>query len=446
MKLMSNIYKSASCVLAFLHEVNSPSDFSWDLSHSALCFECQQDFQMTNHLSCDLDQWKTVKDIMSRPFFKRRWVVQEMTLARDAMLIDKKALLRWRDLLQVWTDRIEGHLSIGEEMESMEIAQQMKFYVSRDKQLQHPEINPKQDVQLSAKTILELLVNFQALLCHDPRDIIFSLCVFDPVPFKQLDIVLDYNMSQEQVFLHFCIAMLKLGFFEILHYCGFLEESDRELPSWVPRWRFSNWSWTSFKMRRTGIPLPTRRASEEVKEITCQNAVSDQRTLRVRGFFLDIVVSEDMKPVASLTDDQLQQLYSESVMDEANVHKLFRQPDGNRGPHCPCKFFHDSSKMHQVQESENNIAYSPQYDSLLIKQFKSWKVLFRTDKGHVGLGSTKVRSGDRVAVIYGTSLPLVLREKKEKGQYTIVGDFCIPVPEYLSPKENGIGEEVFVLV
>jgi hypothetical protein len=51
--------------------------------------------------------------------------------------------------------------------------------------------------------------------------------------------------------------------------------------------------------------------------------------------------------------------------------------------------------------------------------------LFRTVEGMRGVGPSDTRAGDRVCVIYGTAVPFVVRECKEKGGYTLVGECYI---------------------
>jgi hypothetical protein len=46
---------------------------------------------------------------------------------------------------------------------------------------------------------------------------------------------------------------------------------------------------------------------------------------------------------------------------------------------------------------------------------------FVTQKGHLGLSSDRVMSGDRIAIIAGSQVPFVLREQ-EKGQFSVVSE------------------------
>lgn len=55
------------------------------------------------------------------------------------------------------------------------------------------------------------------------------------------------------------------------------------------------------------------------------------------------------------------------------------------------------------------------------------RALFTTDRGHVGTGAPGVRVGDRLALIAGVSVPMVLREKRGgSGDYVVVGPAFVP--------------------
>ncbi|KAK1830990.1 heterokaryon incompatibility protein-domain-containing protein [Podospora conica] len=55
------------------------------------------------------------------------------------------------------------------------------------------------------------------------------------------------------------------------------------------------------------------------------------------------------------------------------------------------------------------------------------RALFVTDRGHIGTGATDARVGDRLALIAGVSVPMVLREKhRGGGEYVVVGPAFVP--------------------
>lgn len=47
--------------------------------------------------------------------------------------------------------------------------------------------------------------------------------------------------------------------------------------------------------------------------------------------------------------------------------------------------------------------------------------LFITSRGHLGLGPAAMLPGDKVVVLFGAELPLVLRQDK-KGYYRVIGE------------------------
>lgn len=55
------------------------------------------------------------------------------------------------------------------------------------------------------------------------------------------------------------------------------------------------------------------------------------------------------------------------------------------------------------------------------------RALFTTDRGHIGTGAPGVRVGDRLALVAGVSVPMVLREKRGRGgEFVVVGPAFVP--------------------
>lgn len=92
-EMMAEIYGRANCVRIWLGD----SDLSSDL---AILFVKQQILQLQHfddlssspHSS---EKWRALLELMQRPWFSRRWVIQEVTLAKKAIIHCGKAKLAW---------------------------------------------------------------------------------------------------------------------------------------------------------------------------------------------------------------------------------------------------------------------------------------------------------------------------------------------------------------
>jgi len=90
--MMSEIYGRADCARIWLGASDKSSD-------DAILFIKQKILQLhhfddlsTNDSS---DNWKALLELMQRDWFSRRWVIQEVTLAKKAIIHCGKAKLAW---------------------------------------------------------------------------------------------------------------------------------------------------------------------------------------------------------------------------------------------------------------------------------------------------------------------------------------------------------------
>ena len=98
---MNRIYSQASCVLIWVGDREEPTNESIG-SDKVLDFISSRVLQIWkfDQLCDDLraaKEWYGFINLMKRPWFSRRWVVQEIALARHARLHCGKKSIRWSD-------------------------------------------------------------------------------------------------------------------------------------------------------------------------------------------------------------------------------------------------------------------------------------------------------------------------------------------------------------
>ena len=91
--MMADIYGKADCVRVWLGDSDDSSD-------RAILFIKQQILQLQHFddlckRSDSSEKWKSLLELMQRPWFSRRWVIQEVTLARKAIIHCGAAKLSW---------------------------------------------------------------------------------------------------------------------------------------------------------------------------------------------------------------------------------------------------------------------------------------------------------------------------------------------------------------
>lgn len=104
----------------------------------------------------------------------------------------------------------------------------------------------------STSMLVHALGRFRDMACQDPRDRLYAFISLD----QSFKIVPNYNFTVEEVYLQFAQALIDRGMFmDIFHnfrqHFGVPEESQLDLPSWVPDLRLP---FTSIPRRTFKIP------------------------------------------------------------------------------------------------------------------------------------------------------------------------------------------------
>lgn len=151
-------------------------------------------------------------------YFTRRWVVQEIALAREVQLIWGASRLAWDDFILVATRvDLSDKECIGP--------------------LVHTYINGEKPCPRRSN-VLWLMRTFERTECGDPIDRIAALQGLwrGPKNISRLFPV-DYNESVESNYIRFAKLLVHLRLFGELLLCAVLGTGSTTVPSWVPDWR-----------------------------------------------------------------------------------------------------------------------------------------------------------------------------------------------------------------
>lgn len=233
-KRMSDIYKLAYRVVVWL---GAPSESSHLAMRSLRRYAAQVDYTASRHrlsapgalhpgwsldaseVPFDREVWQSILDLVSRPWFDRLWVMQEVQLASHLSVIFcgwdhidwpslRRAIMCLRDLpgvpLADWVSRFIG-------LERL--------------------VGPVADTDF-----LRLLSRAQQRLCSDQRDKIYGVLSLASPQLASL-ISPDYAKPLSSVYTDAFMAVVRhTQRLEILPYCIEKPTSPPGLPSWVPDW------------------------------------------------------------------------------------------------------------------------------------------------------------------------------------------------------------------
>lgn len=248
--MMGIIYSQARQVIAFIGEADETLITAMDLilltANCIWAHESPGDFVTATGLGSLLSEiepadrdWESIKALMFRPWFRRLWVVQEVALGKDPVVVCGKHAFPWGALrlFMIFTvtlgkfpvlDRaaypmVDAFLTVVEYLTNA-------FGISDARQGQSNGF-PKLPFFFS---LISLNANFDST---DPRDRIYALLGLDTAK-KYRDVFRpDYGIKVEDLYVKVAREMImKEDNIRFLHLAGISYRHSLSLPSWVPDW------------------------------------------------------------------------------------------------------------------------------------------------------------------------------------------------------------------
>ena len=351
--------------------------------------------------------WIALSRIFSRPYFRRSWIIQEVALARDAVVHCGPYVIGW-DLLTAASAYQMGQLASDAENAHDAVAAIMEL---------------KHNDHGRGNNIVDALFMSYRFNCTDPRDKIFAMLGLA----QALVLQPDYNSSVEDVYLqttHF--LLVALGNLDILC-CVSLPKRIATLPSWVTDWQAQvvvKRKLGKSRVREPDAPRHQMRHSDDHRALTVDGwAVGSIAT--VADVFpsnesdLDIGWNEFVEGMAhadgrshkevywrtlenlvgTTSDEEIQSAY------EAWRNLINRQP--GRGGYKPL--------TNAAYENEKGTDFSRAMTENCVG-----RRLFTTAEHDLGLGPSEARVGDLVCFLGNTPTPFVLRRKQS--HFELIGE------------------------
>ncbi len=174
--------------------------------------------------------------VFGRPWFQRRWIIQEVVLSKKTTMHCGFQAIDWDDMsvgVRFLTQINQVREAVGKSMHPVRtiIGQRNKGTGMTEPLRGHT-------------TFVSLLRAFVEFQCQDPRDIIYALLSIAENQKVAVSTVLRPNYQQPlaQVFENFARLFVRYEsapeILDIFHYCGYRHATDPlDMPSWVPDWR-----------------------------------------------------------------------------------------------------------------------------------------------------------------------------------------------------------------
>lgn len=414
-----------------------------------------------------------------RAWWSRVWVLQEITVAKIVQFAcGKKRITRTRfqaafsayyGLSSALQSRLRQQQSLTPYQSSISSLASHRVHVmsfmSRADQLQKFPL-----VALLRVTRVGPILHLgedgtQHLDSTDPRDKIFALLGIaqDREVLEELGVYPDYTKSRNEVYTTTASALLRRGYISILSECC-LGRGSKNLPSWVPDW---------------SLPTPETLQDVEQDHLTLcpefgasgagtqhpDNISSGHRLLRNKRLNIKIYdkvleavnVSRELGPALSALPvswlcEILRLSYSTGKQyADSNV----RLRDVVRTSHAATGFGDDGClerrdmfldalcvlkskfntgvtreitaqmqtvlKSRELKRDLKRMDRNPERFRREVRRISARRSPFVTQKGHLGVGSLRLKKGDVVALIQGAQVPFLLR-MCGKEDYVIVSE------------------------
>ncbi|KAM0347360.1 hypothetical protein ACHAPU_004880 [Fusarium lateritium] len=219
-RIMGDIYKSARQVIVWLGEAADDSHLVFEHLKDSLDGSLEDPPVVTE------PKRRAWNALVKRPWFFRTWVIQEISLARRAIIMCGKDSTLWRNLEESWKEDFSNGANGLSSVRS-----------GPGNQPDHPLAGFDPDKHVWRLRLLEfgsdpLSILRYSRVCQtsEIRDRIYGILgLFEPG-----FITVDYDLPVEDIFLRFTEAVIRLtGGLRILQHLG-VERTYSNLPSWVP--------------------------------------------------------------------------------------------------------------------------------------------------------------------------------------------------------------------
>ncbi|KAK4060261.1 uncharacterized protein Triagg1_10811 [Trichoderma aggressivum f. europaeum] len=224
--MMNLIYAAARALIIWLGESSSDSDLALEwINHLGSASPYDKMPNIPNKA------WQAIQSLLERPWWKRIWIVQELTAGAMGLKLEKASILC-------------GHTRVSW-MSVVIAAARMKAYQDDQRQAfptitEILELDSLRDSagnyfmkQPTSKSLFDLICRYRHFLATNRRDKIYAIWnMFARAPSTRLPT--RYDQSVEDVYVDFAAELLsgETGL-EVLRHCV---NGGADIPSWAPDW------------------------------------------------------------------------------------------------------------------------------------------------------------------------------------------------------------------
>lgn len=483
--LMSKIYESAINTAIWLGDSADDSDTALKLlkdAHMCLQFSNEEnldpnEIERMGLPNPDSNDWKALWKLLSRPWFERLWIIQEVALSKDLWAVCGSSLVKWESLAFACLQLAETGIS---QWLTQKFSTGMVASYSADvcKKAQYLDtIRMRLATRLEKPPIWTLMIDSRRAQSYDARDKVygmFGICNPGALSRVRVDYSDEYDAVQlyQDILEHQIIEDTSQSPFLIFvsRILSAVDHDSADLPSWVADWRIPRRttalgsSFTSYQA--DGRDTPRSVLGQAVVKVDSSNPA--WKELQVAGLLFDnldtlsgVVQEPDLSPNAENKTLKMMLDFVVNLKDYPSVNTDFSAfwqtlvagKDEHRRLACPDSFAEIFSYILDLTTGEKNSISGQTYtrrqgllkgrggldeDKLRSRKPGSAGDTFRqvrtaminatrnrrlgsTAGGYIGLFPEHVKTGDGIFILGGCHTPYVLRPRGDK-KFKLVGE------------------------
>lgn len=193
--MMGDIYRQAARVKSWI----GPSDVYSDHVFTYMKYHQNEAFLSSeNSARATIKALESLETVLDRPYWKRLWVVQEMALAKELLILCGSRIVSWAHFVGAYDQHLSSHHTLGALGELRNGFFHAKYPPKSPNLRDTPDVfdGPRKELIIPKWSLLAQVSRFSSLLCEDDRDRVFALLSF-PYDGDQIDV--DYTKSLADV-------------------------------------------------------------------------------------------------------------------------------------------------------------------------------------------------------------------------------------------------------
>jgi hypothetical protein len=414
---MKDIYQSADMIIAWLGPAADGSDqamyivehlagtYSQLRSDGNIIPDLRTCHPMHEHV------WTSLEKLLERPYWFRIWILQEAStpLDKSGIFVVCGRLALPIDLFFAADDclrvvALQSHSLFYDRIYSGRIGILAGW------------MRQRREEKLDLLSIISHLNYNDAT---DPRDKIYAILPA-AVDGQREELRPDYSLPTAEVYTNLASYLIKRDSdLDILNYCH-LDQNISGLPSWVPDWTVKYMPWAFFERQRHPDGSYTQLYTASLNTRALAQFLPEKRRLRIHGIFFDDIVGVslarvdenlDVMPIKDLIANWVEialegddAYVTGGTKMEALQHTLCADLQWTDDTDLARGGFLTWPDAGAGQDRWATFELSP-----ILKPVTRYRRLIKTSTAYLGIVSYDTLPGDIVCILFGGSLPMVLR-------------------------------------